>query len=304
MTPNKILKLRQRILQRQYELNITPRHTKEGHFYYVPILDKTLPSVSGEHRNIKDPSLRNFEKNEALRYITNKLYEVKEYTMADFEKWVEEAKDAPIVARDTAGSKGNFIHDCREQYFSLWIKSGKVDKPAGTIEDIARRRGDVPPDLLPEVISGCAAMDRFITEWNYIPLGCEILVFDAKDEVAGTLDDVGVLTLKDGQQIIVLLDVKSSNQFKDTYTLQVMRYNKMFRQLFKIKPDRVLIVKTGKDDRNYKLEWFKPAQMVAGNEANKALIKFNTAWEQLLASRKKEPIVYVPTGRPAVPPER
>ncbi len=272
----KVRKLRERIYLRSRELSIQPEHNELGHFYRVN--NELYPSVSAEHRNIKDPSIRNFERNEVGRYISEHY---QSFTPENIDEHVKLAVESPILVRDKAGSKGNFIHDCRQIYFQKWIDSNQLSKPKGSVEQIARDRTDIPEIFKNEVISGCAAIDTFIKEKKYIPIACEVYVFDLKTKIAGTLDDVGIIN---GE--VILMDVKSSNQMKDIYTLQVMRYKQMFVKVFKTRIHKVLILKTGKQDRTYQLEWFSKEQERAGINTNKHLERFNHYWQAVQESRK------------------
>ena len=274
----KVRKLRERIRAKSLELGITPEHTDQRHFYRIPKLNKVFASVSAEHRYIKDPSIRNFEKNEALRNVKNNY---KNYTDDNIDEYLKKASDSGVSVRDNAGSKGNYIHDCREIYFRRWIDSGLIEKPEGSVEQIALSRNDIPEYFRNEVVSGCAGIDKFIKERNYIPIACELYVYDDRTECAGTLDDIAYVDWK-----LCLLDLKSSNQFKDVYTLQVMRYERMFYRLFRIKVEDVAILKTDKAHRNYDLEWFNQEQKKHGVMANNYLVKFNKHWEKIIESRK------------------
>lgn len=281
----RIEKLRAKIKARSAELGVQPRHTKEGHFYYVPEIDKVVGSVTFEHRNIKDTSIRNFEKNEVLRFVKSNY---KSFTDENINSYLQQAFEAPILVRDNAGTKGDHIHRCRQEYFQAWIDSGI--KPTGSVEEIAKSKTDIPQEFYYEVISGCAAVDKFITETGYIPLGVEIPVYDAKDEVAGTLDELGLMPFNNNLEL-VLGDTKSSNQLKDVYTLQIMRYCQMFVKLYRMRPKRIFIIKAGKQERDYKLEWFTSEQIYHGKQANKYLHKFNFHWEAIQEERKVKPII-------------
>ena len=288
----RVKNLRRKVRIRTLEMRIEPRHTDKGHFYYIPALDKTFGSVSAEHRNIKDPSIRNFEKNEAIRFIKDHMPELMsaygKLDMPVIDELMDQAAGAGVLARDNSGSIGTYIHNAREEYFHKWIESNVPDKPPGSIEDIAKSWQDkIPPEFYLSVISGCAALDSFILQQKYIPIACELYVYDAAREVAGTLDDIGLMPV-DGQYQLVLMDVKSSNQLKDIYTLQVANYFRMFISLYHFRPQRILIVKTSKADRTYELEWFKPEQIKNGQRANYHLNKFNTYWDKIRDNRKKE----------------
>lgn len=256
MTENKIKQLRKRIQDRVAELGVQTKHDDTGHYYYVPEYGETYGSVTGLQYIIKDPSIELFMKNEALRYIKQNFSQINE---ANLDEHLFHAGQASIVIRDNAGSWGTTIHDLREEYFMEWILTDQ--KPSYTVEDLARR----DPMADSKVISGAAGIDKFLDETGYIPLGCELMVYSKKWKVAGMLDDVGLLPVKipingtDGgyriAHILTLMDLKTSNQFKDFYHVQVAAYYKMFKELFKLTPAKCFILKAGKEHRDYKIEW-------------------------------------------------
>lgn len=253
---NKIDQIRKKIQDRVLELNVQTKHSESGHFYFVPELGETYGSVTGLQYIIKDPSIELFMKNETLRYIRRNFAQM---TPDNLEEHLENAGNASITIRDTAGGFGTTIHDLREEYFKDWIITGT--KPRFSIEDLAKR----DPMCSQEVRSGCAGLDKFLTETGYIPLGCEIMVYSKKWKIAGCLDDVGLLPIKipvpntdGGYKIkyeLVLMDLKTSSQFKSFYVAQVAAYYKMFVQLFGLRPKKNFILKVGKEHRDYKLEW-------------------------------------------------
>jgi asparagine synthetase B (glutamine-hydrolysing) len=64
----------------------------------------------------------------------------------------------------------------------------------------------------------------------------------------------------------VLLDLKTSNQFKDHYFFQVAMYWWMFWKIIGIdhKPEKCLILKVSKEDGRYKIEDLKMPARLAG----------------------------------------
>lgn len=256
MTENKIKQLRKRIQDRVKELNVQTKHDDTGHFYFVPEHGETYGSVTGLQYIIKDASIEQFMVNEAMRYLRGNFHLIDE---ANIDEHLFHAKNASILVRDSAGDTGTKIHNLREEYFMEWILTDT--KPTYTVEDLARR----DPMADSKVISGAAGIDKFLEETGYIPLGCELMVYSKKWKIAGCLDDIGLLPRKvpvdnfpGGYKVehdIVLLDLKTSNQFKSFYTSQVGAYYKMFIELFRIRPKKCFILKAGKEHRDYKIEW-------------------------------------------------
>lgn len=252
----KIDQLRKKIQDRVLELNVQTKHSESGHFYFVPEHGETYGSVTGLQYIIKDPSIELFMKNETLRYIRRNFQQI---NTDNLEEHLDNAGNASITVRDTAGGFGTTIHNLREEYFKEWIITG--EKPRFTVESLALR----DPMCSQEIRSGCAGLDKFLTETGYIPVGCEVMVYSKKWKIAGCLDYIGLLPIKvpvantdGGYKIkyeLVLMDLKTSNMMKSFYTCQVGAYYKMFIELFKIRPKKCFILKVGKEHRDYQIEW-------------------------------------------------
>lgn len=284
---DKIKQIRDKIQSKILELNISSRHSPDGHFYFVPELGETYGSVTGLQYIIKDPSIELFMKNETLRYIRRNFNQM---TPDNLEDHLDNAGNASITVRDTAGGFGTTIHDLREEYFKDWIITG--EKPKFSVEDLAKR----DPMCSQEVRSGCAGLDKFLTETGYIPLGCEIMVYSKKWKIAGMLDDLGILPRKEyiegtdgGYKMkydVVLCDLKTSNQYKDFYWIQVAAYYKMFKDLFHIRPKSAFILKVGKEHRDYSLEWI--TDLKTSVNAVHSLVKLGNELKIINEARKPE----------------
>ena len=285
MTENATNKLRAKIKAKCEELAIETRHTSGGHFYYAPLEGETYKSVSALQYLIKDQGIENFQINEAFRYVRTNFATI---TDGNMDEVFFAAKEAGIVVRDKAGNFGTQIHDFREMYFAQWIERGV--KPSITLEELCRKDPMSPP----EVISGCAGIDKFLAETGYIPIACEIKVYDKKWGIAGTLDDIGLLPRKvyndDGsyklEHDLVLCDLKSSNQYKDFYWVQVAAYYAMFKKQFKIYPKKFFILKTDKNKRDYSIEWITDMKTAVGTV--KTLVDLGNQLETIKQARKPE----------------
>ena len=234
--------LRNQILAKLPEGTVIPRHTEKAHFYEVPRVARTYPSVTGKLQILKDEGLINYKMNRALEYVSMHRDEMvsPERAMQILE---EASQESDKVLRD-AGDIGTIIHDAREEYFKEWIRTG------------ARPEGDLKRFIRPGVtdrraISGLRGVERFAIEQKYQPIISELYLYDEAWETAGALDDIGLMG---DEETIVLLDLKSSNQFKPHYFYQVAMYYSMFSMLTGIIPERTLILKVSKDDGTYKLE--------------------------------------------------
>jgi hypothetical protein len=255
---------------------VVPRHTDEGHFYGVPS-GGVYPSVTGVIGYVKDPSIQQFDMNEALRYVEKNLHTCVTDGDLDYMKVMDmlyAAKKAPKGVLMDAADIGTKIHDRREKYFQDWIDT----KQRPNVADYFSTSADDS-----RLVSAMLALSRFCDEQGYIPIRTEVLVYSDRYKLAGQLDDIGMVntiirkgdpTCKhnfwyDGLKTrcdkcdmkrewqFCLTDLKSSNQFKDSYYLQVALYYMMFVELTNLKPQRNFILKVSKTDGSYKIEELK-----------------------------------------------
>lgn len=301
---------------------VVSEHTEKEHFYRVHSLvngivtvaesDPLYPSVTGELQILKDEGLINFKMNRSLEYI---FANFKSFTDENIMDQLAKAEQMPADIFVDAGDVGTRIHDIRELIFSAWIETGS--RPADFFSFIPAHDPDV------RVQSAIAALDKFCTERCYIPVVTELKVYSHEIKKAGTLDDIGLmravvrpgdplcthseLNLEGKQESIILqdpnsnfdrcpkcdakwrweltlLDLKSSNRFKDSYFFQVAMYFKFFRTLTGIKPDRSLILKISKEDRTYKLEDLKRPIKIA--QYIKSIVKVNEGMAFIKTLRK------------------
>jgi len=263
---------------------VVPRHTDQGHFYGVPS-GNVYPSVTGIIGYVKDPSIQQFDMNEALRYVEKHIPDTVVDGELDLFKVMDmlhEAKKAPRGILMDAADIGTQIHDRREKYYQDWIDTD-------TRPDITQYY-DVNQDDI-RLISAIRALGKFCDEHEYIPIRCEMLVYSDKYQIAGTLDDLGMVNtiIRKGDKKcqhdlfydayntrcmkcdlkrvwqVCLTDLKSSNQFKDSYYLQVALYQMMFVDLTGVKPKRNFILKTDKKDGHYKIEELKKMPSLIAN---------------------------------------
>lgn len=253
--------------------SVVPRHTERQHFYEVLPLQETYPSVTAKLQVLKDESLINYKMNRALDYVALNW---KRFTEDNLEAHLESAKNVSADILKDAGDIGTDIHLYRENYFNDWIKEGKMPAKPPT-EYVDPSKHDI------RAISAMRALYKFVIETNYEPVVSEQLVYDGQFKVAGTLDDLGIMDfvirvgdvncehsfinskgrgeykrcMKCGRKTsreFVLLDIKTSNQFKDHYFFQVAMYHMMFRRLTGLNPKKCLILKLSKENGTYQIE--------------------------------------------------
>lgn len=275
--------LRKKILTALPEGFVVAEHTESGHFYRVndEKLGRPLyPSVTGKLQVLKDEGLANWKMNQALQYVFQRY---KEFTDANIMEHLDAAERVPADIFEDAGDIGTIIHDARERIFSQWIETGV--RPVDFTSYVPEDRQDI------RAISALAALETFCIERSYVPVLTEMMVYSHKWKTAGTLDDLGLMRVDvrrgdpscehdvimapaqnfdrcvkceaKWKWTFVLLDLKTSNRFKDHYFFQVAMYYDMLRAITGIKPERCYILKTSKEDRTYKLEELKRPAKIA-----------------------------------------
>jgi hypothetical protein len=286
------------------EGSVVPQHTDDGHFYRVMPDDVVYPSVTGKLQIIKDESIANFKANRALDFV---FANYKDFTEDNILKMLEVASHQSSDILEDAGDIGSQVHEYREEYFNDWIKEGKrPEKPI--LSYIPEEKYDI------RAVSALRALESFVNDYNYVPLKCEMLVYSHELKTAGTLDDLGFMDfvvtpgdsecdhkdhifesqktnrrtcVKCGYKVkreLVLLDLKTSNRFKDHYFFQVALYYLFFKKITGIKPDKCIILKVDKENGKYKIEDLKrPARLAM---YGKYLVKTSEGIEYIKSLRK------------------
>lgn len=287
------------------EGTVVPEHTDRGHFYKVMTPDRlgrtgnVYPSVTGKLQIIKDESLINYKKNQVIQYV---FANYRKFTDANIMEHLALAERVPEDILADAGDVGTRIHNVREEIFKAWMSSGQ--RPEDFLSFIKPEEVDV------RVKSGIRALQKFCVERDYTPVATELKVYSHDLQVSGTLDDLGLLreildagdegcehsmlvTAKGHQCIkcpyrycyqFVLMDLKTSNQFKDHYFFQVALYYWMFFKLTGIRPERCVILKVSKEDGTYKLEDLKRPAMLA--RYSRSMLITNRGIEYIRSLRK------------------
>ena len=224
---------------------------------------------------------------------------------------LDHAKQAGTLVFKDAGHIGTEIHDYREEFFNDWITTGK--RPSDTLSYIPVEQEDI------RAKSALRALDLFINETGYVPVWSELLIYSHRYKVAGTLDDLGIMRWpfagRSGdlrcehelvynsernvgrcpkcdmkyKMVFVLMDIKTSNQFKDHYFFQVGMYYDMFKQLMlraevDLKIDKAFILKLSKENGEYKIEDLKSPSQVA--TYSKAMLRTAEGVDMIKGRRK------------------
>jgi hypothetical protein len=236
------------------------------------IINPTYPSVTGKLQILKDESLINYKMNRAIEYV---FANWKSFSDESVMEHLDKASRVSSDILTDAGDIGTEVHEARERYFRDWIKDDKRPE-ADILTYIPPEKEDI------RAISALRALVKFVNDYGYEPIASELLVYDHQLRVAGTLDDIGLIwsEIRPGakdcihdwmidndagikrclkcdakyKRQLVLMDLKTSNQFKDHYFFQVALYYWMFKQLTGVVPERCFIIKLSKEDGNYKVE--------------------------------------------------
>lgn len=289
--------IKDRIRERMPEGSVVADHDAHSHFYIVDGF--RYPSVTSKLQILKDESLINYKKNQVIQFV---FANHKKFTDANIMEQLALADRVPEDILADASDIGTQIHDTRQRIFEEWIATGV--RP-GDFLSFANAAGvDV------RVTSAVRALQKFCEEIGYTPIATELFVYSHKYKVAGTLDDIGTIPtvvdegdpecehkmlFKFGREMcvkcprristdFVLMDLKSSNQFKDHYFFQVAMYWEMLWRLIGIKPSRCFILKLSKEDGTYKIEDLKQPSKLA--TFAHAMLKTNDAITFIKSLRK------------------
>ena len=264
-------------------------------------VNPVYPSVTGKLQILKDEGLMNYKMNQSLQYVFARF---KEFTDANVMEHIDIASRVSQDILEDAGDVGTRVHNYREDIFSAYIKTGIFPRPFTSVIK--------PEDTDVRCVSALRALEAFVDDHGYIPVACELYVYSDELKTGGALDDIGLMRkvittgkkdcehdviknekngkttcIKCGYQFryeFVLLDLKTSNAFKDHYFFQVSLYWHMFCKLVGIKPETCYILKVSKVDGRYKLENLKQPGKLATYA--KYMIKTNEGMDFIKSLRK------------------
>ena len=295
---------------------VVTEHDERGHWYRIN--DKEAgsplyPSVTGKLQILKDEGLANWKMARALEYIFANFHT---FTNDNIMDHIGKAERVSADIFEAAGDIGTFIHGVRELIFNTWIATGERPKVLYPFidehikQEEEKGRGGLVKDL--RAVSAIAALEKFCTDYHYQPIACELMVYSHKWQVAGMLDDLGLMRVEkrkgdpscehdiieaQKQNIdrcvkcdakwewaLVVIDMKTSNRFKDHFYFQVGMYWRMFVDLTGLRPQHCFIVKLSKENRTYSLEELKRPGTIARYANN--LLRVNEGMEMIKSIRK------------------
>lgn len=243
-------------------------HDANGHFYKIPRIGVRYPSVSGRIHIFREEGLNDWRMNKALEYV---LMNFQKFTNHNIQEHLTHAEQQSVVEFRDAGDIGTDIHSYREEIFKNFITQGSFPPKFESVIPVGRE------DI--RAISAMGALQKFVVDYHYEPIATEMYVYSERMHIAGTLDDIGLIWIEvrkgdpDCQHEMVgthcvkcnlkykkelcLMDLKSSNQLKSIYWIQVALYYTMFKSLTGLNPKKVFILKLDKHNRTYTVEFLK-----------------------------------------------
>ena len=249
---------------------VVPDHDENGHFYRVPHLGARYPSVNGRIHIFREEGLNDWRMNKALQYVFQNWHS---FTEANIMAQLGSAEQQSIAEFRGAGDIGTDIHAYREAIFRDVIAGKNRFEGMDFHAYIPPEREDI------RAISAMGALQKFARDFHYEPVATELPVYSERLQLGGMLDDIGLIwtLVRKGDPICVhemvgthcvrcdlkyrkelcLMDLKSSNQLKPIYWIQVGLYYTMFRALTGLAPRQVFILKLDKGNRTYTVEFIR-----------------------------------------------
>jgi hypothetical protein len=200
--------------------------------YYVN--DKKVESVTGIcQRGVPKPQLINWlvntPMNEVKRLINEKLDMGEQLDRAMLERIFATAKKKPDTFKDEGALVGSVVHGLIEDY----LNNKKI------------------PTQSDKAVVNC--WNLFLDWWNkqeYKTVHIEKKIYSAKYNYAGTLD----LVVKDKNNKLVLIDIKTSNHVTFDYFLQLNAYKSAYEEETAKKISSAFVVRLPKKDSNIEIK--------------------------------------------------
>lgn len=254
--------------------HIVPDHDVTGHYYiFIPTRER-FPSVTTKAGILESPHLKKWAAGLAVDHIN------KHWEQVASEKGVsDELRKSAVMAYndilEDAGDIGTEGHKVIEDYCKSWLETGK--KPS-----------DIKKFILGEdyrLFAIARSFERFVHDFEAVPIASEMLVANDKDKYAGTLDILMMLTKildktdkfcgennhtwerirKDSKihkckyckskmrRVFTLVDIKTSNSVdKIEYAMQGAAYWRALWDMVGLKTEEVIIVQVDKHKQKYK----------------------------------------------------
>jgi len=235
---NRIQKIRDNIARNIPQSRV---HLNDGpdHRYFNEDTGEIYTSVTTKLRILSNPIFSDRKMNRSMEYILDNFdlnssitgisgTNERSITKENLGHIIDEAKEYPGKLFKEAGTRGTRAHKYLDKYINEWIKRGI--RP--NYKDILGSEPDVGQ------WSAIRSFIKWSHEHKFTPIASELMVWSHKNNLAGTLDCIGLL----GNDLAVL-DWKTSQVIIKSYYLQLAAYAGMFKELTRLRPKRFMIVK-------------------------------------------------------------
>jgi len=198
--------------------------TGEGHAYFDSVSGVTFSSVTTKLKILSNPIFSDRKMNRSLDYLQSHFSEIRQDNLSQM---FDDAKKCPETLFKEASALGTRVHDYVEHIINIWIEFGEMPDVKAILKDEPDRR----------VWSAVRSFDKWVKDNNFTPISSELQVWSDSNNIAGTLDCIG-LTGSD----LTLVDWKTSAVIIKSYYLQVAAYYRMFTERTGLKIKKVVIV--------------------------------------------------------------
>lgn len=177
------------------------------------------------------------------QFVVDELPKFLNAHLESTEEFAARMKKYPRAAVNKAADIGKLAHEWLEQYGKRRL-SGLDHHSAAAVSGPDGQAGNCVD----------AALD-WIEEHHVTPIAAESKVYSMDDNVAGTLDWIGLV---DGK--ISLIDFKSSNGLYPSFRFQTAFYKKAWEEETGRKIDQRILLRLGKDDGEFEVHTFDNEQ--------------------------------------------
>ena len=247
---------------------VKPQHNDAGHFYKYAPTGEVFASVTTKTSVLGSDNLSHWAAGQAIGYIE------KHWDSITPQNRTEVLKAAQQAHRDTfleAGDIGTRVHVIIEEYLNEWIATGVQPPDIRTFvkEDDVR------------LIAAVRSAELFCNDFHVSPVISEIKIASPRYKYGGTMDALmyvgkvihgGTGSCKEHmwsetrkhiecyhcnrklEMELTVVDWKTSNSIdKPTYAMQVSAYFYAFKELTKVNPQGLIIVRLDKERAKYEV---------------------------------------------------
>jgi len=226
--------LRRRIAQRipQDRLVLQPG---EDHVYNDSQTGAAYISVTTRMKVLNQPHHSVWRINRILEYIKDNVLDISE---SHIDEVLRQAREYPEILFKEAGTHGTLSHSYLEKMLKQWIATDEKPEWSSFVDGTT---GPEEKDF--RCWSALRSFDAWTKKEQFVPLASELQVWSPRYHIAGTMDAVGLIR----GRMLAIIDFKTSNEFSDSYWMQVAAYWQMFYELMNKYAHRCIILKLDKN---------------------------------------------------------